>query len=256
MNLHARSSLRTTPSGTRSAFTLVEILIAIGILSLVCAAIFSTWTAILRANRVGLEAAATVQRARIVAHVLEDSLTSAQFFTANQQYYSFLSENGRDASLSFVARLSKSFPRSGKFGDLDVRRVTFSIEAGSDSSRQLVLRQNPLVMDLDEDEKNHPVVLARNVREFSTEFWDPKQADWLDEWTATNSLPPMVKVTVKLDQNEHSTQPYQEITRIVSLPATAVTPNWQVPRLGPGSPPPQLGLPPGGLPGRGGLRTQ
>jgi prepilin-type N-terminal cleavage/methylation domain-containing protein len=48
-----------------AAFTLVEILIALGILSMVLAAIYSSWTAILRASKVGLEAAAAVQRARI-----------------------------------------------------------------------------------------------------------------------------------------------------------------------------------------------
>jgi type II secretion system protein J len=251
----------------RLGFTLVEILIAMGILSLVCAAIFSTWMAILRANRVGLEAAATVQRARIVSHILEDSLTSAQLFTANQKYYYFVSENGRDATLSFVARLSRSFPRSGRWDGYDVRRLKFSVESGDDSSRQLVLRQAPILMDFDKEEVNAPLVLARNVREFSAQFWDPKEADWIDEWKATNSLPPMVKVTLKLDQNERTHEAFQTITRIVSIPASAVTPNWQTPRGG-GSPggPPQLPVPgvpggpggPGGNPGGkgGGVRLQ
>ncbi len=229
------SAFRLPPSAfsLSPGFTLVEILIAIGILGLVLVSIFSTWTAILRATRVGQDAAATVQRARMVAHVLEDSLSSAQFFAANQQYYSFLADNGDEPSLSFVARLSPSFPRSGKFGDLDVRRLTFSVERGSDSSRQLVLRQNPLVMDLDIDEKEHPVVLAKNVKEFNTQFWDPKEG-WIDEWTATNQLPPLVKVTLQLLDKADSTQPPEEITRIVSLPTFAVPPVWQVPRGFPG----------------------
>jgi type II secretory pathway pseudopilin PulG len=225
-----------------NAFTLVEILVAIGILSLVCAAIASTWTAILRATKVGQQAAASVQRVRIVAHVIEDSLTSAQFFTANQQYYSFVAEDG---GLSFVARLSKSFPRSGKFGDLDVRRVTFSIRAGADGN-ELVLQQTPLVMDMDEDEKNHPVVLAKYVREFKAQFWDLQEQDWVDDWLNTNMLPSLVKVTLKVSSKAYSTAAPDEITRIVSIPATAVPPIWQVPRGGPGG----LGAP--GAPGGGG----
>ena len=51
-----------------------------GILSLVLAAIFSTWTAILRASKVGNEAAAAVQRTRIAVRTLEESLGSAQAF--------------------------------------------------------------------------------------------------------------------------------------------------------------------------------
>src|SRR5436190_814951 len=83
----------------------------------------------LRASKVGLESAASVQRARIAVRTLEESLGSMQSFALNPNYYALLSENGNDGSLSFVARLSKAFPRSGRFGDLDVRRVTFSVES-------------------------------------------------------------------------------------------------------------------------------
>ena len=220
-----------SPSSRNRGFTLVEILIAIGILSLVLAAIFSSWTAILRASKVGLDAAASVQRSRIVVRVLEDSLTSARCFVQNQQLYGFVAENGDDATLSFVARLSKSFPRSGKFGDLDVRRLTFSVEPSSDGGRQLVLRQSPLVMtDFDVDEKNHPLVLAKNVKEFQMGFWDERQQDWVDEWTQTNQLPRLVIVTLKLADNANAAKAQEEITRIVSIPAKAVAPIWQAPK--------------------------
>src|SRR5438045_6189683 len=97
------------------AFTLIEILIAIGILGMVLAAIFSTWTAILRASKTGLDAAAAVQRSRIVMRTLEDSLLCAESFGGqNQRFYGFVSKNGTEATLSFVARLPQSFPRNRK----------------------------------------------------------------------------------------------------------------------------------------------
>ncbi len=221
-------ALHPSASSRCRAFTLVEILIAIGILSLVLAAIFSSWTAILRASKVGLDAAASVQRSRIVVRVLEDSLTSVRCFVRNQKFYGFVAENGDDATLSFVARLSKSFPRSGKFGDLDVRRLTFSVEPSSNGGRQLVLRQSPLLMDFDVDEKNHPLVLAKNVKEFQMGFWDDRRQDWVDEWTQTNQLPKLVIVTLKLADNANAAKAQEEITRIVSLPAKAVA--WGVPQ--------------------------
>ena len=222
---------RTTHHGLRLAFTLVEILIAIGIFSLVLAAIYSSWTAILRGSKVGLDAAAAVQRARIAGRTIEECLGSVQSFVANQPYYAFLSENGSEATLSFVTRLSPSFPRSGKFGDLAVRRVTFSVENGKDGTRDLVLRQNPVMMEVDTDEKNYPLILAKNVKEFKTEFWDTRLQDWIDEWKQTNQLPVMVRVTLKLAANEFSSQVREQLTRIVSLPSVAVQPGWQVPRV-------------------------
>jgi len=245
---------------TSRAFTLVEIMIAIGIFSMVLAAIYSSWTAILRASKTGLEAAASAQRARITIRVLEDSLGSAQSFQQNLPYYAFVAENGSEAMLSFVARLSKSFPRSGKFGDLDVRRVTFSIEGGADGGNQLVLRQNPLVMEMDVDEKDHPIVLAKNVKGFEMQFWaeDKNPPDWVDEWKEqkTNQLPRLVMITLKLADNPHSTQVTEEITRIINLPAKTVLPIWQVPRGmggpgspgGPGTPPITPPGAPGGMP--------
>ena len=238
------------------AFTLIEILIAIGILGMVLTAIFSSWTAILRASRVGLDAAAAVQRSRIVMRTIEDSLLCAQSFGLNQRYYGFMVKNGSEASLSFVARLPDSFPRNRKFGDLHVRRVTFSIESGAESSRQLVLRQNPLLMDLDKDENEHPLVLAKYVSEFQMEFWDTRAGDWVDEWKQTNQLPKLVKFSLKLADNAHSARrAEQEMVRIVHLPATTVQPGWQLPMGIPGRPapgtPPQPGVNPNpGFPGQ------
>jgi len=214
-------------------------MIAIGIFSMVLAAIYSSWTAILRSSKTGLEAAASAQRARITIRVLEDSLGSAQSFAANLPYYYFLAENGSEATLSFVARLSKSFPRGGKFGDLDLRRVTFAVEPAPDGGHQLVLRQNPLVMELDTDEKEHPIVLAKNVKGFEMKFWatEKNPAEWVDEWREqkTNQLPKLVMITLKLADSPHSTRITEDITRIISIPSMTVQPVWQVMRS-PGGP--------------------
>jgi len=236
--------MRTATTRRPTGFTLVEVLIAIGILALVIASIYSTWTAILRASKSGQTAAAAVQRTRIVVRLLEDSLSSAQSFGANPGYYGFMAENGDEASLSFVARLSQAFPRGGRFGDLDVRRVTFSVQPGSDGGRNLVLRQVPLVMETDEDESEHPIVLSKNVKEFSMEFWDSRLNDWVDEWKQTNQLPRLVMFTLRLADTARPLSPVEEISRIVSIPSVTVQPMWQMPRM-PGA----GALPPGTTPG-------
>ena len=100
----------------KSAFTLIEIMVALGIFALVLMAIYETWTALLRASKTGMDAAAQVQRERIAMHVLEEALTSARSFAVDLEHYGFVVENGSEATLSFVARLPQSFPRSAELG--------------------------------------------------------------------------------------------------------------------------------------------
>lgn len=246
IGLRTSQTVRPCTRVGRAAFTLVEIMIAITILTLIITAIYSSWTAILKSSRVGRDMAAAVQRSRMALRVLEDSLTSAQCFAANQRFYGFVAENGNEPTLSFVARLAKSFPRSGRFGDFDVRRVTFSVE-----NENLVLRQVPLVMEADEDEVEHPIILAPNVKEFAMEFWDNRLNDWVDEWKQTNQLPRLISFTIRIADNARLNQPQEEIFRIVSIPAVAVQPVWQAPRVPPGGVP--GGIQPGMQPGTPGV---
>ncbi len=235
-----------------AAFTLVEIMVAIAILGMVVAAIYSTWTAILKASKVGLEAAAAAQRERLAMRIMEDALASARLFSANWQWYYFAAENGDKTSLSFVSRLPKSFPRGGRFGDHDVRRVTFSVEDGPNSERQLVLRQAPLLMELDQDEQEHPLVLAYHVRELKFEFWETRRGEWLDEWRDTNTIPKLVRITLSLGRSGASVSSWgapqkEEVIRVASVAATGTQQSWQMPNLPPTQP--GLGatnLPPGG----------
>ena len=222
---HSKFGIRN--SKFTSAFTLVEIMIAVTIFTLVLAAIYSSWTLILRATKVGREASAQVQRQRIAVQTIENALTCAQSFQASAQYYTFIVQNGSEPLLSFATRLPDDFPRGGRFGSFNLRRVTFMVEAGPDSEKDLVLRQNPILMDLDQDEQDHPLVLARNVKDFTVECWDTNAVDWSEEWVNTNQIPPMVRFTLVLGGNKSdngfsSTGPELTVTRVVATPSITV----------------------------------
>jgi prepilin-type N-terminal cleavage/methylation domain-containing protein len=208
---------------TGRGFTIIEIMIAMMIFGMIVAAIFASWSALVHGSAAGNRAAATAQRSRVALRTIEDALGSARSFAADVQYYTFDAENGSEAYLSFVSYLPPSYPRSGRWPDFSVRRVTFSVESGDNYSKRLVLRQAPVLKDLDEDEQNYPVVLARDVKKFEMEFWDKQKGDWLDEWTQTNQMPQMVKFTMQLGGDPN------EITRIVALPSVTVQSMWQIP---------------------------
>ena len=242
----AQGPLRFRPSTCVSrfwrAFTLLEVMLAITIFTMVMAAIYSSWLLILRATKVGQEATAQVQRRRMAVWTIEDALQCVQSFQASVQYYTFVIQNGDDPLLSFTARLPDDFPRNGEFGGLNVRRVTFSVEQGPNSEKDLVLRQNPVLMDLSKDEEEHPLVLARYVKKFDVECWDPKANDWSDEWDNTNQIPTMVRFKLVLGGNQNNgfndASPTLSVTRVVAIPSVMVPTLVQGRRFGPSSPPP------------------
>jgi type II secretion system protein J len=217
------------------AFTLVEVMVAMVILGLVVAAIYASWYAIIKGSRAAQVAATEVQRLRIAMETVEQAFVGVRMFTGNPDLYAFEVEaDGNYTSLSFAAKLPRSFPRSGRYGDFDVRRVTFTVESSNGRENELVLRQTPLLMDPDPDDEQFPLVLARDVTAFSVEFWDTNKFKWLDEWKQTNQLPKLVRVTLGVGHaDNYRSEPREYVTRVVAVPASAVPQAMQLPRGGP-----------------------
>ncbi|HEY4416642.1 MAG TPA: prepilin-type N-terminal cleavage/methylation domain-containing protein [Verrucomicrobiae bacterium] len=215
------------PSAGRRGFTLIELMVALMIFSMVVACIYATLMLIMKSAQVGQSVSEKAQRQRIVMGTIEDALMCVQSFQSSQRYYSFNVTNGSNPSLSFAAYLPDGFPRSRKFQNIKVRRLQFSLEPGDNQRNNLVLRQNPILMDLDDDEAKYPLVLAKNVKAFSIECWDTNQVAWDTEWVSTNTLPPMVRIGIILGDdnannsyNNYDNAQDQVISRAFSLPST------------------------------------
>ena len=251
----------------KRGFTLLEVMLAIGIFSMVLVSIYSVWTSILRAAKATRSAADAAQRARISIRAFENALVTAQMFAANMPpqnrdaYYSFLADSSGDfTSLSFVAHLPASFPGVGRYGDHVVRRVTFTVEQGKEGL-DLVMRQAPLMAAAFEgSEEVYSLVLAKDVQMFIVEFWGQQREDqqwaWVPEWNSTNALPKLVRVALGIGSTGRQGVAQDVVTRVIALPATAVQPDWQLPG-GFGVPAGQGNRPVGRQPpGGGGSRTR
>jgi type II secretion system protein J len=231
----------------RQAFTMIEILVAFAIFGMVIMAIYATWTLIIKSAKIGQEAAAQLQRERVAVRTIKEALGCVMSFQADQANYAFLAENDNNGYLSFVARLPEMFPRSSRiaFDGFDVRRVSFSVEQGNNYERQLVLRQAPLLKDMNADEKDFPFVVAKGVNKMEFEFYDLRKNDWVTEWTRTNELPRMIKFKLEFERKNPS-QPYapgvkEEIVEVAALPSVMVPANAQG---NPAGTPPGSGTPP------------
>jgi prepilin-type N-terminal cleavage/methylation domain-containing protein len=262
----ARGSRRS-----RRAFTIIELLLAMAIFSMVIMAIHSTWTAILRASKVGADTAANLQRARVAARALQEALASAVMFQANQALYTFEADtSGQFAALSFVARLPLSYIGGGYFGDQVVRRVTFVVEPDDTGVPRLLLTQKPLLQTNIAQGEAYTLALAREVNMFALEFFDPRQREgWVTEWTLTNQMPKQVRFALAFGKPSVAGIDPRDVTvRTVDIPSSPVPiavqgalpapagpanrPN-QVPQPGGGSPnAPGGGFDPRWRPGGGG----
>lgn len=233
-----KTSLAGLPPFKRivGGFTLIEILLALGIFSMLIAALYSTWILVIRATIVGRGTAAQLQRERVAMTTIENSLTCIQSHQASIDYYLFDVQNGEQPILSFTAFLPDSFPRSGEFEgstpngssylDYHLRRVTFSLQGNEQNGKDLVLRQNPVLMDMLPDEQNTPLVLAKNVTDFLVECWDTNTMDWDTAWDATNMIPPLVRVTLGFGSSAGGAQ---LITREISFPSGTMPSMVQAP---------------------------
>ena len=205
-------------------FTVLEVMISIGIFALVITAIYATWTSILKGSRAGLKAAASVQRSRIAVHTLHDAFLTMQYFTANPKHYAFFTDTSGDmAAVSMVSRLPASFPGVGMYGDQVVRRISFYTQPGPNGGTELVMTQAPMLLDTNNGvAEPYSLVLAKDVSLFTLEFWDAQNNEWAPEWLFTNRLPQMVAITLGTGKITSGSTPQDVVAQVVSIPAAAV----------------------------------
>lgn len=217
------------------AFTMIEVMLAIGIFALILSAIYGSWSAVSRGARIGLTAATEAQRERMTVRVLEDALLNCQMYQNNQANYTMVATTRGDfSSISFVANLPGSFPGSGRYGGISMRRVQFWVEPGMNGLNQMFMEQHPPLLATNVDNQPYRLGLGRDISLFLMEFWDEREAKWTNELVNSNQIPRLVRFAVGFGHAENSrTNPRELITRIVSLPSTVITSAMQAPGSGP-----------------------
>jgi len=224
------------------AFTLLEVMIALAILTVVVGAIYGTWRSIMGAMRVSRVVATEVQQERMALRWISQSMTYVMWHQANSRLYYITTPNDEANTLSFVTRLPDSFPRSGRFNRVPVRRVEFSLQPGKDGGNDLVLRQHLLTADgFDQDEMEYPFVLMSAVREMEVEYYDLQKQEWVTEWPSSNQIPVRLRVTLKLDDKSNKFGQGRGVFAEGVPASVGVQSAWQ------GRAPGQQGNPPPGL---------
>jgi len=254
------STTRATPRPA-SAFTILEVMISIGIFAMIITAIYATWMSIVKGSRAAQSAAASVQRSRIAMNALEASFRSMQLFESNRTNYFFTADTSGDfASVRMTTRLSPAIPGFGVHRGLGVSRISFSVQE-RDGSYELVMSHAPLLADTNNPlSEAYSAVLARDVTSFIVQFWDRQQQEYVDEWLNTNMLPQKVAISLATGKKVAGSRvPEELVVREVTVASAGVPAALQgrgggAGGMGPGGQggvggqPPPGQLPPGQLP--------
>lgn len=239
----------------RSGFTILELMLSIGIFALILTAIYSIWIAILKGTRAGQKAAAEVQRARVAMRALEGAFNGAVRFQEDlrpgprgqrKSRYTFLAGmDGDMADVEFTSRLPEGFLGSEQYQQLQqkVRRIQFRTAPGKDGSYDLLMTQWPILLPENPatDYQPYTITLARDVTHFQVAMFDTSKGEWLEQWTTTNLLPKIVQISLGLGKSSTSGKPSELVYSVVSVPSDGVVGGLQ-------AAPPPGNIPPGSLP--------
>ena len=229
--------IRTVTLNSSSGFTLLELLLAISILSIVSTVTYMSFTAVVDAWQKGMTMSDELHHADYVVEQLVMGLRSAYFPQAGgtSDEHGFRHEdNGDDAGFSDViswVKLGNALVGADRSFAGTPHRVEFFVdsEGGDDSAAMIkAWRLYGLPDDFDPEELD-PTLLATRITGFNCrmaedtsddiDLDDEELIDWLDEWEETNRLPTMIELTLYMDPLEEGGSPLM-VQRVVEIPVS------------------------------------
>jgi prepilin-type N-terminal cleavage/methylation domain-containing protein len=199
------------PLSPEKGFTLLELILSIGILSIVLVTIYAALSMGSRTWEKGERDIETIQRERVVMNLLSREIKSAFPYKVtpselddHKEFYAF---DGKKDSISFVSGV----PLRGERGGLSW--LTFWVE---EDLGLVVIERDALRADIFEErdslDKEEMEVLDQRVTDIQFEYYQRKsgktegegEGEWEEKWDAEKegTLPHAVKVVLTLEEEE------------------------------------------------------
>ena len=210
----------------RSAFTLVEVLLAMAVLGVLAFLAVGSLEALVDSTAYADEALESLHQGETVMDRIVSSLRSASYFDSRPGLYAFEHESEpgsppRDIAswvTSTMALLPPNYPtREG------LNRIFLSIEE-IDGETGLAVSAYPYLVDPEEDDVDEvePWLISSRVNGLRFRFYDLTENDWVDEWERDNQIPVFVEVTLELAPMEENGDAVI-LTRRVDIPVGKVS---------------------------------
>jgi general secretion pathway protein J len=223
-----RERLRSADSA-HSGFTLIEVVVAIGLLAVVMTIVYSAFARSIDVTRETAEVTERVRQVQVITERLVDEL-SAAYWSNKPMVPASSDTEGRgsfvgttEAAMDSEVRLDRlvwtTFAHRRYVADrpeADVSEVTYRVEVGPDSTEGRLVRDERINVFADAGWAMQSDDLADGVSEFRLRYLI--KGEWVDEWDASQRLrlPDAVEVTVALAGKGNA--PPERMRTIVALP--------------------------------------
>jgi prepilin-type N-terminal cleavage/methylation domain-containing protein len=219
-----------------AGFTLLEVMIAMGIMATIFVLLFTTYSAAVERAARARELSQIYHEARVVLELMATDLRTAYIKDSTDQAqqalqqaktkpYVFVGENLMEGSaasdkLSFSTFLPISRPESP---DIEVCRVTYGLEPVADRPQErLLLRRVNCSLDPEITDREQLFPLTKLARGLVFKYYDERGTEY-DEWDSRQPqdgkrLPARVKILLLLVDHQEHVRPFETSTELVLRP--------------------------------------
>ena len=215
-----------------AGFTLLELIMAIMILSVMMLLSFFCFDSVVQSWQAGMEMSDSMGQADYVMEQLVSGLRSAYYPDTGAQLddYGFQFVDGGEGpeARDFISwvKIGRSLVGDDcKFAE-SPHRINMSVDNGrKGESSGLIVKAWRVDLQLDDfdTEKVAPVTLSPRVTGFNCRMLDKdqpekdKEPNWQDEWKYSNCIPKAVEITLYMEPPKEKDKPI-EVKRIVEIP--------------------------------------
>lgn len=213
-------------SKTTPGFTLLELMVAMVILTIAMSIAFQAFSGTIRGWKRGTEVIDGIKHGDFAMTHLASAVNSSIYFLNQRKSYAFKIEKGTSSGLpadtiSFVTASSAFMPESSplKYGP---HRIKLYIDDDDRGNPALFAFAMPAIANDEEYEDEYdsePMLVSRAIQGLEIMLYDEELEDWTDEWEKENSIPERVKLTLFVASDDEDEEPI-EFVRIIDIPVS------------------------------------
>ncbi len=171
-------------------FSLIEVLVSIGVIALVCMLIYSSFRGMSNARASMIHVGDRYLEGRTALSRMSRELSSA-FISAHRNFLqqqggretAFVGANGRPDRVDFTSFANRRLRRDSH--ESDQAELSYFLSRNPDGNGYDLVRRISKQIDEEPDRGGIIQVMASNVEELDFQYLDPLTGEWIETWDST-----------------------------------------------------------------------